>query len=851
MANYGNYPDKYLLFNVQTSKQLALVMKIEGIDTPFGVSDTFQTIRYGDFGIIYGLPGLVYGGLKKVGGPNGVGGIKPYIQLDSGLTIQQRIEPEQGKGNIGTLTITMIDKNGEVSKIITPGIYVDEIMTGKQVTIYIGFQQTSYPEDYVILYRGYITSLDCPPGLVKFQISDGTMKARQPIFDTPSTNLTAGIDAVTTTIPVLNTSGFYTQILGPDGSYDSIVHTYLVIDSEILNYGVSGIVDPITFTASRGSLGSTADTHDIDAQVSNTIMFGLDADGLGVNFVTLALKLLLSGWDGNCETDIPLAYIGYVPPGAVSNAFVLDVDDASLDLGLTAGDYFTISGSAVSGNNVSGIITGFAVLNSFTTIVYTDQTFTAELTTTGVAAFRSKYDTLPVAAGSKCRMRDVDVATLEGLRDTYFTSGLYQVAVYYDSVVFAKDIIASDLFLPFGCYQISRYGRISMSVTKPPLPGVTGKLVELNVNNVLDPDKIHVTRAVNNRTFYNQVSYEYDYNVVNQIFQNIKYFIDTASATNFNQVLTLPIQAKALRSRFGAGSVANIRGGALLTRYKNVALMIELTTNWQAGSLIEVSDIVLLTDNGNLKIMNFATGERNIGAQLFEVIDRSYNIKDGNVKLKLLGGLGFNQNSRFGLISPSSIMQTGSTGTLLRLTPSYGQTTIALELNKWKSYFGLPIVVHSPDYSVSGVSTLVGFSSTDPTGLDISPDLGFTPGDGYILEIADYPTSTVKNENAQYKALYAYITPSIPVTSGISTTQFNISSGDMPDLTVGNLAIVRKDDWSVYSQEVTISATGATTVTVSAALKNQLAPFNTFTPDNTYYLEGIGFHDGTGYYRYD
>src|SRR6516162_5025927 len=165
MASFGNYPANYLLFNAQQSKQLAIVMKIEGIPDLFGISDTFTTVRYGDLGLVYGLPGLVYGGLRKVGGANGVGGIKSYIMLDQGMVIQQRIEPEQGRGNIGTLTMTLIDKNGEVSFLLAPGNVVDEIMCSKQVTIYIGFQQTSYPEDYVILYRGYITSIDCPPGL--------------------------------------------------------------------------------------------------------------------------------------------------------------------------------------------------------------------------------------------------------------------------------------------------------------------------------------------------------------------------------------------------------------------------------------------------------------------------------------------------------------------------------------------------------------------------------------------------------------------------------------------------------------------------------------------------------------
>lgn len=860
MATYGNYPPNYLLFNKQLSKQLAIVMIIEGIPYIFGISDTFEEVKYGQAGLVYGQVGLVYGGLKKVGGPNGTGGVKQYIVLGDNMTIQQRIEPEQGRGNIGMITMTLIDFRGQVSYFIAPGNVVNEIMCSKQVTLYIGFQQSRFPDDYVILYRGYITGLDCPPGVVKFQISDGTMKSRQPICNTPGTNLTSLIDSSVTSIPVLSTTGFYSQILGPDSTYDPIVHTYIVIDSEIMEYGIGGIPNTTHFDVTRGVLGSMAVEHENDAPVANSIQFGQETEGGGVNFITLALKLLLSGWGGDCETNIPLFTLGYqyntitVPPLSVidSTAFLLLVDDAFLDLGLTVGDYFTISGATNPLNDITGKIIGFGNLidSSVTKIIYTDQTFDSfEYLTTGVASFRSKYDTLPVLAGAKARMRDVDVSTMEMVRANYFSSGLYDVAMYYNTPVFAKDTIAADLFLPMGCYQISRFGRISISVTKPPLPGV-GRLVELNYTNVLDPDKIHVNRATNNRTFYNQVSYEYDFDVVNQAFKKITYFLDTTSATNFNQVLTLPIQAKALKSIFGGGSVASIRGQALLNRYKDVALMIELTVNWSVGSLIEVSDIVLLNDNGQLKIMNFQTGERNIGAQLFEVIDRSYNVTQGNVRLKLLGGLGFSQNSRFGLIAPSSRMAAGSTGTLLRLKVSYGQTSINNEINKWTSFFGLPIVVHSPDYSVIGESFLIARDPVDVTALAIEPDLGFTPGEDYILEIANYPTDTNKNTNSKYKALYAYITPTVAIVTGLSSSQFTVGMGDVAKFIVGNLMIVRRNNWTVISDEVKITDVTGVTITVSPVIRNRDTNVP-FTPDSNYYAEGLGFLDGTGYYRYD
>lgn len=848
-----NYPAKYLEYNKQLSKQLAIVMIIEGIPYTFGISDTYEVIRWGTAGLIWGLPGLVWGGLKKIGGPNGVGGVKPYIVLDPGMTIQQRIEPEQGRGNIGTVTMTLIDKNGEISYMIAPGNMVNEIMTSKQTTIYIGFQQTSFPQDYVILYRGYITSLDTPPSIVRFQISDGTMKSRQPICNTPSTNLDGGIDNTQTTIPVISTLGFYNHIMGPDGTYSDRVHTYIKVEDEIMEYG-PGDVDPTQFTVTRGALGTTAVAHDTDSQVTNSFQIGEDIPSGGINFIYACLQLMLSGWNGPCEVDLDLTSCGL--DIADLTGFVLGLEgglqmDALLTLGLTVGDYFYVTGATDASNDIEGRITGFAEDgNGFTSIVLVDTPFNSyEFPTNATVSFRSQYDVLPVGAGSKCRMRDVDTITWQQIRQNYFQATIYDIAMYYDAPVFVKDTISQDFMLPMGCYQISRFGRISVSVTKPPLPGSGQSIVQLDWTNILDPDKIHVTRSTNSRCFYNQVSYEYDYSPTTQSFSTISYFLNLVSAENFNQVLTLPIQAKALHSNFGSGSVATQRGRALLTRYQNVAIILELTVNWSVGSLIEVSDIVLIVDNGRLKIMNFSTGLRNLGSQLFEVIDRQYNVTQGNVKLKVLSGLGFDINSRFGLISPSTNLADGSTTTSLRLMPSFGQPSITSELAKWTPYFGLPILVHNADYSDVGTATLIGLDPLDPTALEISSGLGFTPGTGYTLEIANYPTGTDKTENSQYKALYTYLTPTIPIVSGASTTEFDIGGGDVSLLTVGNTVIVRKLDYSEYSQEVILTDVTGTTLTVEPALKDALtnAPI---TPDNTWVLEGIGFHDGTGYYRY-
>lgn len=849
MSNtFDNYPAKYLLYNQQLSKNLTIVLEIEGVPDLFGIAGTFTEIKYGDANIVYGLPGLVYGGLRALTN------LKPYIVLDSSFVMQQRIEPEQGIGNVGTLTVTLIDYQGEMSKIVSPGVVIPEILFGAQIRIWIGFAQTSYPEDFVLLFSGYCTTVTCPPGVVQLELSDATSKVRQPLFNTAQTTLTSDIDDSQTTIPVGSSSGFYMGIQDINGNYDPQVFPFIIVDSENMGYSQSAGWDSTDFFVARGQLGTPATTHSDGATVTNAIYFGTD-DSHGIHFIDLCLKYMLSGWDGPCETNILLGSFVYIPGTGtfINNAFSLASQDAIRDLGLSVGDQFIITGATSPGNDLTGIITGFQDSTITNQVILTNQVFGSEPVTTAVAAFRSQYDTFPVLAGLQMRMRDVDVATWQFVKNSYFPGNLYNVAVYYTSAQMGTDTIMTDQLLPMGCYGISRFGRASISVTKPPLPGI-GKLVDIDWTNIINPQNIQAQRSTNSRTFYNLISYEYNLDVPSGNYTNIQYFLDSVSLNLFGgQTSQLPIVAPGFRAELGGSLLATLRGNALLTRYKDCVIQIMLTVNWSAGSTIEVSDIVQLTDNGTLQIMNFQTGMRNLGIQLFEVINRQYNVVAGNVDLTLLGGLGFSANSRFGLFSPSSILNSGSSTTSIRLTPSYGQPNIAAELLKWvPRYIGQPIVVHSFDYSVSGQVMIQEQDPNDSTAILVSPALSFTPPAGYLIDIPAYPSDTIASEQSQFKLLYSHIGPSIPVTSGVSTTQFNVSSPNAALLSQGMTIVVHNTPSEalsfVVSQEVTVSSISGTLITVSPALVNQNDE-TPFTPDNTYTVEA-GFLDGGGFYRY-
>ena len=58
--------EQFKLFNFQDTKNIAVVLTIDGIPIKFSNRSIFTKVRYGDLGIEYGMPDLVYGSFRKV-----------------------------------------------------------------------------------------------------------------------------------------------------------------------------------------------------------------------------------------------------------------------------------------------------------------------------------------------------------------------------------------------------------------------------------------------------------------------------------------------------------------------------------------------------------------------------------------------------------------------------------------------------------------------------------------------------------------------------------------------------------------------------------------------------------------
>lgn len=837
-------PERFLIYNTQQVKQINVVIEIEDVPGLLTAVPLNTRVRYGD-DIEYGDPGLVYGGLRRLLTYNG-GDVQDILSLDaSSLTLQQRIEPEQGRASISILSFGFIDKNQYMTRLCAPGVIVDDIL-GKKIKVYLGYTDISFPEDYYTVFRGIISMVDQPPGMCKLTLSDANLKRRSQVFYSGKTKTDAAIDASQTTITVDSNGDFFQSILGPLGDYDEGVKLYLKIDDEFIEYGPSASLPLSSFGSNsfidvlRGARGTTAQVHDPAADVDNVI----EIEGHGVD---LALKMMLSGWNGPCIENIPINSInltGILSPASYLNAIVLPNNvDAQRDYGLYLGDFVTVSGNSIPANNQQARVIGFEDLDDQTNrVILTDGTFTDQLTGDGVFSIRSQFDVFPTTCGTKLSVDEVDVAKHLEIKATFLSVDENSLRFLITGPETLKPFLESEIYLPLAAYSLTRFGRLSMGITKPPI--ADDRLQFLTQDNITNAIQLSPQRGITNRKFFNQIDWTYDLDDAGSRFSTVQKTLDTDSLNIIGISYVLPIVSKGLRSDLNPQAVIARRTKFLLNRYKKGAILLNPVVNYEVGVQIEAGDVVAVDDNGNLQIANYATGIRNLGTQLFEVIDRSLDLKNGNVKLMLLSGVGGQAEDRFGTISPSSRTDTGIDLGSVIITDSYGAKFPGNEKEKYENYIGLPIIIHNDDWSISFERTLTGFNPTNPYQMLIGEPLPYIIPADWVIDIPPYPTSPDVYVNATYKAIHAFLDPNVKIVSAADDLNVTVDPADIGKFYPNALVSVHEPEWTYFSPDVIIDSVNTMTNTIT--LKSSLG----FTPAASDEIELIGFDDLGPAFRY-
>lgn len=837
--------------NAQNVKLPVIVLQIEGLPFIFASAQTYTKIRYDDPGVFYNGE-FVYDGLRPLPS-SGPGAAHNYIDRDSSRsTISQKLEQWDGRANIETLSLKLIDKDGELTKICTPGQFLPDILNNK-VRVFFGYQNISYPEDFIRLFSGYINDYTLGQGYVIFKLTDPGSKRKQDIFSPAQTTLSLDIDNAQTTITLQSNTLLPTTILDGNGIADPTVTLGIVIDNEIITYNNASInVDGVTLNGVvRGAFGTVADAHTATTAVDTFI-------SLSDNPINIALKAMLSGWNGPCFKNVPLRGIvntddGHSIPDSITFAQGVDLNR---DYGIVVGDFIVLSGSPNTPNNATFQIVQLvndnrtAIVTPTGVLVQENPPGAGSLVT--VAGLRSQYDTYPVTAGLSLTTDEVNVTTHQYLRDTFIQFDfVMQTKSSEDS---AKDWIETHLMKPIGAYSLTQGSRISMGLTHPPLTTDLSKI--LNHTNIVDAKDITVNRSLTDRFFYNEVIFNYAYDPVQQTFNKSFIVEDAGSQDRLQQVSTLSIDVRGLPDNPNSVTIMQQRAERILLRYRYAAETISVKTNFAVGNTIDGGDIVVLDDktiNNTpaplLQISNTEVGQRGVFGRIMEVQERSILLTEAKTQLKLLSNLGFSTTDRYAVIAPSSLVAFGVDTQHFQIKESFGGRFPGQEYKKWQNYQSLLVRVHSPDFSRDGVAAFQ-LDPNNPFNFIMLSALPFTPLANDIVDFAPYQENTAINQSA-IKNRYVSLNRTGDVASGSSATVFTLQAGQGAGYIPGNVIYVMSPDGTTrFSEEFAILTAVGDQITIRQII-NGVGPVDLgFIPQAGDFMKLGGFKDGGQSYRY-
>lgn len=797
-----------LLLN-QTNIKQQVILEIDGINAIFGAVEVMEIVRIGND---LEIGDFIIGGLTTAANSF------DYIDLGGTSTnIRQQIEIDRGgAGSVSKFVITLIDKNQELSKLFQPGNIVDD-MLARDCDVYLGFEGGSHPEDSVRIFNGSIDSIEFGAGNCKLSVAHPEQKKRQEIFTQSQTRLVGAINDIDTSITLESTSGL---VIPTD-----IQRSFIRIDDELIEYtGTSG--SALT-GVSRGAFGTTASSHADEAGVDSVYIFTGDP-------IDIALKLMVSGGQEfySSGTSVP-SFVQLSGTENIANTFLVEDFNFQDDIGLVNGDTVTITGATEAANNVTdAIVVGVQIVSTGTAITLSGVSLVSETSSNATVSFKSQYATLN--DGGALLPREVDIERHEEISDL-LSAQFPDYELLAEDSIDLKDFIANEVFFPSGLYQVPRKGRISVAATIPPL--TTAGTKNLDADTVTNATSLSPVRTLN-KYFYNTIVYRYNRDPIADKFTTGAV---TTSERSINRIpigsRSLTIDSNGLRDNAATSQFITIQSRRWTDRFQFAAEQLQVEVKYQTGFTIEVGDTV--TGVTGLSVTDVTRGDRNFESRTWEVINKDLNIRDGRVRLTVLDTK-FGSDGRVGVISPSSNTDSGSTTTTLVIKTSFGFDGI--ERDKWSSYVGEKIRVHSQDYSFDEEVTIQELPVNNQAQIIVNPALSVAPPEDYIIDVPVYPDTTNTLDNAAYKDQFCFWDPQVTIISGTTTT-FVVGAGDISKFFVGGFVRVHNEDFSNDSivlttdddLEITDVDTGTNTITVNRDIG--------FTPVAGDLVDLIGFAD--------
>ena len=783
----------------QTGIQPQIALELEGVDTLFAAQPVFKTREWEDGFWDDGRWDGTFTEERAV----------DWISLQGTTTsISQQIRPDKGStSSISTVNVAIVDVDGKVSKALSFDS-ITEIL-GKKATFSIGFfnEAAVYPQDYQAIFRGIVVDFYTEAGIVMVSLASSESLKRQVFLEKFQGELSADIDNLVTTIPVLDTIGMYE-------SQDALT-TYIRIEDELMQ--VLSFTDT-SIEVIRAQLNTLANPHEVTEFETFYRMQGKPLD--------LSLKIMLSE-EGNEyfeSDDIPKSVNFISITEQLANTIIFDYYDIKEKTGLVVGDTFQLDTTL---NTNTYTIRGFGQLETGDSFIETFETLVTENEYLGTFKYKSKYNVLPTGLGMISN--EVDIEEFENLKASFGSNFIDYDLYIKDSIDDMKTYMDSELFFPQGLYSIPRKARSSVKFVVPPFS--SDILPTLDNNTITNITKIKQRRSVH-KYLYNTYVWRFNQDSIEDKFLTGKVVINNTSVQRIKVgKKQLKIESTGLRSNVETFNLVNNLSQRLIDKYSLAPTYFEgVEVNYKTGYAVEVGDIIeAFPSETKTKDLRTGSSQR---SKLYEVTNKSLNIKTGKIKLSLISSA-FEIESRYVVVSLSSRVVTGSTDTRLIIEPINDLGRFRSPTSQWEIFRGKNIRVRSKDYLDSDTVTFE-IDPTNNAALILDTPLSFTPVAGYIVEVPDYNDAGA-GIDSEYKLQFGYNTARVTITSVTDAKTFDV---DLPNnLVVPSLIYVHADNYSETSTSelIRIESIVGSTVTLESDLP--------FTPQIGYIVDRSNFND--------
>lgn len=798
--------------NKSLAKQVSInpqaILVIEGLDVVFGSQPVLELLRWDSSGATFDS-GLFWD--SSVERPAS----RSLIDLSGGTTntITQQIFPDKdSSGSISTVNISLTDKNNEVARLLSFD-NITEIL-GKRADFYIGFKQGNFPEDSIPVFRGVIVDFYTQNGSVMVSVAHPEKLKEQLLFQKYIAQTSTAVTDVQTTITVNKTEGLYL-------SQDTLT-SYVRVEDELMR--LVSIDSDTQITVTRGDLTTFAVEHDdVDVESYYSI------EGAPI---PLALKLMLSS-EGNeffSSDDKPVSIVGATGGTETENSIAFENFNIEETTGLVIGDLVTLNSVENTGTYT---IRTFGLLDSGSFIVV-EESLENEAEYVNDFTYKSQYNVFPDGLGMLPAQVDV-----QGHRDivSFFPSNFTDYKFYIkDTIDDPRAFISSEVYFPQGLYQIPRKARSSCKIITPPFSSQI--LPTLNTKNITNLGKLQQRRSLH-KYLYNIYRYDFQEDELEDKFKRKEVLINNDSLTRIKGgKKELKIQAKGLRDNPSTILALEQILQRMKDRYSFAPTYINgIKIKYSDGFNIEVGDVIPF---GGLdtKLVDLQTGKRNALEKLYEVINKSLNIKTGEIVVDLLE-TSFSIDGRNAVVSLSSGVGSSSTASLIELVNILDTGEFAKESDKWRDFEGERVRVYKDDYTIDETTTLLRVDPSNDNLLVLNPPLSFTPDDTFLISIPDYANASA-DVDSKYKITFAFAVAQSVVT--ISNTALSFDVDDASKLLVGSEIKVHSEDYSddSFSETTKIQSIIGNTITLDVALS--------FIPQLGSKIERSNFLDNGNFY---